>query len=275
MRIAFLGPVGTHTEEALLRARDTAGDELLPYPTVMDVLHAVKDGGADKGIVPIENSVEGSVAATLDFLAFESDLLIEQEVLHRIKHGLIGFSDTVLKDVDTVISHPQAAAQCRMFLRRTFGTDETIAANSTADAVRRVAESGSRTSVAIGTSLAARLHGLAILLETIADTEDNVTRFVIVGHEPAPKTGYDKTSLVCFIHHDRPGSLLGILQEFSYRYINLTKIVSRPTKKNLGDYCFFIDLEGHITDPIVDDAIRCLACKLPQVKVLGSYSREA
>jgi len=271
-KVGFLGPRGTFTEEALLSVMQVDLEELVPFPTERDVIRAVDESRVTKGIVPIENSIEGSVNSTLDTLAFEADSTIEREVIISTKHNLIGRKGTNIPDVSTVISHPQATAQCRRYLSKTLPGATIMAANSTAEAVKKVAE-GSPDMVAIGTGLAARLYDLEVLESDIEDFKDNKTRFVIVGKESPPRSGSDKTSLVCFIYEDRPGSLLQILQEFSYRYINLTKIQSRPTKKGLGDYCFWIDMEGHLDDEPVASAIKCLKCKIRDVKVLGSYPR--
>ncbi|MDI6891669.1 MAG: prephenate dehydratase [Actinomycetota bacterium] len=272
IRIGYLGPQGTFTEEALLSAIPLEGKELVSYSTEQEVIYAVERKEADKGIVPIENSIEGSVNVTLDMLTFEASLLIEREIITPIRHYLISSPGMSLKDVSLLISHPQATAQCRGYLAGNLPNIPVVAANSTAEAVKRAAEEG-RTVAAIGTRLAAELNGLVILDSDIQDFKDNKTRFVIVGREAAPRTGNDKTSMVCFIYEDRPGSLLQILQEFAYRYINLTKIQSRPTKKALGDYCFWIDMEGHLEDEAIASAIKCLRCKLRDVKVLGSYPK--
>jgi len=271
-KVGFLGPRGTFTEEALLSVMQVELDDLVPFPTERDVIRAVDESKVEKGIVPIENSIEGSVNSTLDTLAFEANSTIEKEVIISTKHNLIGRKGTNIADISTVISHPQATAQCRRYLSKVLPGATIMAANSTAEAVKKVTE-GSPDTAAIGTSLAARLYDLEVLESDIEDFKDNKTRFVIVGKEPPPRSGSDKTSLVCFIYEDRPGSLLQILQEFSYRYINLTKIQSRPTKKGLGDYCFWIDMEGHLDDEPIASAIKCLKCKIRDVKVLGSYPR--
>jgi len=178
---------------------------------------------------------------------------------------------TALRDVRTVLSYPHAAAQCRQWLSRKTPKATFVAANSTADAAATVARSKRTDQAAIGNSLAAKLYGLKALASDIEDHPGNETRFVLVGHGiPAP-TGHDKTSIVCFQRADRPGSLLAMLQEFAARRVNLTKLESRPTKQNLGDYCFFIDLEGHIADELVADCLRTLAAKVAYVKYLGSY----
>ena len=271
-KVAFLGPHGTFTEEAFLSVSGGDSSDLVPFPTERDVIRAVDKGKTERGIVPIENSIEGSVNSTLDTLAFEAESTIQKEIVISTRHNLIGKKGLKLDQITTVISHPQAMAQCRKYLSRHLPKATVLAANSTAEAVKKVSE-GSSDRAAIGTSLAAKLYDLEVLASDIEDFKDNKTRFIIVGKEPVARTGNDKTSLVCFIFEDRPGSLLQILQEFAYRYINLTKIQSRPTKKGLGDYCFWIDLEGHAEDENIASAIKCLKCKLRTVKVLGSYPR--
>ncbi|MEW6189598.1 MAG: prephenate dehydratase [Actinomycetota bacterium] len=272
VKMGYLGPQGTFTEEALLSAIQVDEKDLVPYPTEQEVIFAVDRGEVDKGIVPIENSIEGSVNVTLDTLTFGANLVIEREIIVPVRHNLIARPRVKLKDISLVISHPQATAQCRNYLVKNLPNVPVIAANSTAEAVKKVAEQeGSM--AAIGTHLAARIYNLNILESDIQDFKDNKTRFVLVGKDPAPRTGNDKTSVVCFIYEDRPGSLLQILQEFAYRYINLTKIQSRPTKKALGDYCFWIDMEGHLEDEVIASALKCLKCKIRDVKILGSYPR--
>ncbi len=272
-RIGFLGPQGTFTEEALLSNFDIKEKELVSCPTEQEVISAVEKGEVNLGIVPIENSIEGVVNATLDTLTFEANLLIEQEIIAPVHHNLIAHKGTKLKDIKMIISHPQATAQCRKYLAKKLPNVVVEAANSTAESVKKVAERGNHKAAAIGTKLAAELYGLEVIDTNIEDFKGNQTRFVIVGRKPVERTGKDKTSIVCFIYQDRPGSLLQILQEFAYRNINLTKIQSRPTKKALGEYCFWIDMEGHIKDEAVASAIKCLKCKIREVKILGSYPR--
>ena len=271
--IGFLGPPGTFTEEALRSSTDIEGMDLVPFASIQEVIAAVERRDTDTGIVAIENSIEGSVNTTLDMLAFEANLLIAKESICAVSHSLIGLRGAKKDQAKTIISHPQATAQCRGYIMREFPGINIEAANSTADAVRIVADRGGKETLAIGTSLAAKLYGLRVLEKKIQDFADNETRFVVVGHEMSPRTGHDKTSIVCFIHEDRPGTLLQILQEFAFRSINLTKIQSRPTRKALGEYCFFLDVEGHIEDTDVSEALKCLRCKIRQVKVLGSYKR--
>ena len=273
MRIGFLGPAGTFTEEALRAEVPVDSNQLVPGNSIAEVLSAAQRGDTDKGIVAIENSIEGSVNTTLDMLAFEVDLLIEKEIIRPISHNLIGHEGTRAGELGRIISHPQATAQCRNYLSREYPKAKVEAANSTAEAVSMVAAQSQRDVAAIGTVLAAKLYGLQVLQRNIQDFEDNRTRFILVGREKVPRSGFDKTSIVCFIYEDRPGSLSEILQEFAARNINLTKIQSRPTRKALGDYCFFLDLEGHIEDEPVSAALDSLGSKLRHVKFLGSYPR--
>lgn len=272
MKIAYLGPRGSNAEEALLANVDVAEEYTVPRATIEDVFRAVESGDADQGIVPIENSIEGSVNATLDILAFETELFIEREIIWPVRHQLIAHpSIGDLSDISVLTSHPQALGQCRQWVEAHLAGVPTQAANSTAEAVQRaVAEPGV---AAIGTKLAAKIYGGRILPEEIEDSRENHTRFILVGREPMPPSGRDKTSVVCFIYEDRPGMLLQILSEFAFRSINLAKIQSRPTKKQLGSYFFWVDLEGHREDREVADALRFLEMRLRRLKVLGSYPR--
>jgi prephenate dehydratase len=275
VKIAYLGPEGTFTEEALLSLDVARGADLIPKTSVPDIVRAVTDGEADNGLIPIENSIEGSVNVTLDALAFGSDAVqIEAEVVRPIRHSLLVRAGTKLDAIKAVVSHPHATAQCREFLQKNLPNAAVRAANSTAEAAQLVSERGPvEPWAAIGTALAAKLYDLEVLEQDIEDRMENSTRFVLIGRARTAPTGSDKTSLVCFIEKDRPGSLLAILHEFSDRQINLTKLESRPTKERLGEYCFFIDMEGHAGEPPVSYAIDSLRTKVLDVKVLGSYPR--
>jgi prephenate dehydratase len=272
LRVGYLGPQGTFSEQALLNQADLVQGELVAMPTIADVLLAVGRGDVDLGLVPIENAIEGTVNVTLDMLALETDLLIQREVVLRVQLDLLAVPGASLDDITRVVSFPHAYAQCRAFLKANLPNAQVEAANSTAQAAAEVAADGDRHVAAIGTALAGKVYGLDILAEDVEDHPENETRFVVVAPEgiPAP-TGHDKTSIVVFQSADRPGSLLGILQEFAARAINLTKLESRPTKRGLGDYCFIIDLEGHISDELVADCLRDLRSKQADVKFLGSY----
>ncbi len=268
--IGYLGPRGTFTHEALEAGLSGEYDEEIPYPTVPDVLFAVQSGDVEAGIVPIENSIEGSVNVTLDTLAFETDLVIERELLLPIRHRLVARPGVRREDITGIISHPQATSQCRRFLSRWFPGTPVSAANSTAEAALTVSRS-EEPLAAISNELAATTYGLAILDSDLEDFKGNTTRFVVAGKNKAAPTGRDKTSIVCFIRENRPGSLLEILQEFASRGINLTRIESRPTKKVMGEYYFFMDVEGHVAEPRVAEAIGSLAGRLRELKLLGSY----
>jgi prephenate dehydratase len=276
LRIGFLGPQGTFTEEALYTQPDYAAAELVMLNSLADVLESVQEGQVDLGFVPIENAIEGTVRDTLDSLVFENDLLIQREVVLDIHLHLMAPRGVKLGDIQRVASIPVATAQCRRFLVGKLPTAETVATNSTADAARMLGEgdpllTGVPTA-AIAPRLAASLYGLEILVEDVEDHPENQTRFVSVARRgiPAP-SGHDRTSIACFQSADHPGSLYGILGQFAARNINLTKLESRPTKKALGDYCFIVDLEGHIDDEVIADCLRDLHAELAGVKYLGSY----
>ena len=271
-RIAFLGPPGTFTEEALLTQADLRDSELIPMRSMPDVLAATDDGEVDLGFVALENSIEGTVNVTLDTLIFGPELLIQREVVLPVSLNLLAPPGTTLADVRRVVSFPHASAQCREWFARNAPGVEFVASNSTAEAVQEVGKQRPPATAAVGTALAAELYGLDVLAADIADHADNATRFVLVARSGIPEpTGHDKTSVVCFQRANRPGSLHAILGQFSARSINLTKLESRPTKRGLGDYCFIIDLEGHVDDEVVADCLRDLHAQLPQLKFLGSY----
>ena len=236
------------------------------------VLNAVEAGELDLGFAAIENSIEGTVNATIDTLAFSSQLLIQREVVIPISMQLLASPAASLDSIKTVVSFPHAIAQCRGWLAQHLPHAEHSAANSTADAVELVAAAADPTVAAIGNRLAGEIYQLHELATDIEDSEDNETRFVTVARQGVPKiTGNDKTSIVIFQRDDRPGSLLSILQEFSARQINLSKLESRPTKQGLGNYCFIMDLYGHISDEVVADALKNIMAKQAEVKFLGSY----
>lgn len=273
-RIAFLGPPGTFGEEALLTQADLADGsaELVAMASHADVLAAAAGGDVELGFVGLENSIEGSVRTVLDQLVFEVDVLIQREVVLPITQNLLAHPGVTLADVRRVVSFPDALEQCREFFGRALAGVELVAANSTAEAVRIVADERPAATAALGTALAAKLYGLDVLAAGIEDHPENSTRFVLVRRDGVPPpTGHDKTSIVLFQQADRPGNLHLIAAQFAAREINLTKFESRPTKKSLGDYCFIIDFEGHLADEIVADCLRNLRADVGQVKFLGSY----
>ena len=272
-RIGFLGPIGTFTEQALTSQADLRACVRVPYRTMPDVLDAVDSGELDYGFLPIENSIEGSVNLSQDELAFNHSLLIQREVVLDIEHCLVGASGTAMADITLVLSHPVATAQCHAFLRRVLPQADIHEASSTAEAARLVAAERHPGVVAIAPRIAADALGLTLLAEDIGDYRHNQTRFVLVAREgvPAP-TGNDRTALVVYQRADEPGSLISILQEFAARRINLSNLLSRPTKDGgLGDYCFIIYADGHIGEELMADTVRALHAKQSAVKFLGSY----
>lgn len=270
--MAYLGPPGTFTEEALLTQPDLAAAKHKLCRSIPEVLESAAEGQVDLGFTAIENSIEGTVNVALDALIFEHDLLIQREVVIDVRLHLLGLAGASLETIQRVISFPVATAQCRRYLTDNLPHAEEVAANSTAAAARDLSISKDAESAAIGTILSQHIYGLELLATDIEDHPENQTRFVAVSHTgvPAP-TGHDKTSIVVFQRADRSGSLMGILAEFAARSINLTKLESRPTKKALGDYCFLIDLEGHVADQLVADCLTSIVAKHGEVKFLGSY----
>jgi prephenate dehydratase len=268
--VAFLGPRGTFSEEALLARPELARSQHLPVRSIPEVFAAVDRGDAEIGIVPIENAIEGAVNVTLDTLGFESGLLIQDEVVVNVAMHLCARPGVELGAVKTVASIPIAAAQCREWLAQKLPDAQLAASNSTAEAAQTVARSKSKTQAAITNRLAAEIYGLDVLASDIEDHPENQTRFVVLGRGVPAPTGHDRTSIVVFQSQDRPGSLLDILAEFAARAVNLTKLESRPLKRGLGHYCFFMDCEGHVAEGPVGDVLLSLQAK-HSVKFLGSY----
>jgi prephenate dehydratase len=276
LKIGYLGPTGTFTEQALNSQMDLASADHVPFRTVPDVLDAVQAGEVKLGVVPIENSIEGMVNFTQDALVFDYDLFIQREIVLDIRHSLLGASGTRLSEIGVLASIPVATAQCHAWLRRELRNVSVLPASSTAEAARMVGErvaAGDTSWAAIAPASAAKPHGLSILAEQIADHESNQTRFVVVGRDTVPpRSGHDRTAIVVYQRADEPGSLISILQEFAARRINLSHLSSRPTKHGgLGDYCFIIYADGHIEDELLADALRELRAKQGTVKFLGSY----
>lgn len=271
--VAYLGPEGTFTETAarMLGLGDDAGS-MLACRDVLEVFRAVERGDASRGVVPIENTLEGSVTATLDALAFETELLIHGELELPVNLVLAAAPGTTLDTLTSVHSHVVALGSSRRWLAANLPDVEQLPSASTARAAQEVAGLGAE-HAAIVNPLAAERYGLEVLAEGLADRTGNMTRFVVVGdHVPAP-TGWDKTSLVVFIDTNRPGALLQLLEVFAARELNLTKIESRPTKTELGEYCFFVDVEGHLSDERVGDALATVKRTQRDVRLLGSYRR--
>jgi prephenate dehydratase len=273
-RIAYLGPAGTFTEDALGRALGSERFEPLVASTIYDAILAVEKGDAERAFVPFENSIEGAVRSTLDTLAFEVEqVTIVGEFDYPVRVSLIAREELELARVTAVLSHPQASAQCGRFLREQLPGAELRATPSTADAVRAVSES-EEPWAALGANGAAKVYGCVALRDGVEDTEENVTRFVWIaptGTEPVGEGPWKTTLVFSELGEDHPGALVEALLEFSRRDVNLTRIESRPRRQGLGSYMFFVDLEGRDTDPAVSEAIEGLRGKAESVRLLGSY----
>lgn len=271
-KVGYLGPRGTFTEQALLSQPDLAAAEHHPIGSIPDALHALVSGAADLAFVPIENGIEGAVNVTQDTLTFDIDVIIQREIVLDIQFNLLALPGSSLDEIHTVLSYPVALAQCRRFLRERLPDATVDVAGSTADAARRIGEGQLRGVAAISSPLAADLYSLEPVAEAVEDHTGNQTRFLLLAREGiAPATGHDKTSVVVYQRANQPGSLLAILQEFAARSINLMRLESRPTRQGLGDYCFVLDMEGHVESELVGDCLRELKMTQGDVKFLGSY----
>ncbi|MER5638358.1 prephenate dehydratase [Kitasatospora sp. NPDC002227] len=272
-RYTYLGPAGTFTEAALRTLPEAATRELVPLASVPAALDAVRAGEASGAFVPVENSVEGAVTATSDELAAGAPLMIYREVLLPIAFALLVRPGTTLADVKTVTSHPVAQPQVRKWISANLPDSRWESAASNADGARLVQEG--RFDGAFAGEFAAPLYGLEVLEADIHDAANATTRFVLVGRpgRVSSPTGRDKTSMVVWLPDDHPGALLELLQEFAVRGINLMRIESRPTGEGIGQYCFLIDCEGHLSERRVSDALMGLKRICPQVRFLGSYPR--
>ena len=269
---AYLGPSGTFTEQAL-RKITTDKDVITPYANVTAALDAVRNGKADKAFVPIENSVEGVVARTLDELAVGEPLVVTAETTLPVTFSLMVLPENYGKPINKIATHPHAESQCRTYVAQNLPGAEVIEASSTAAAAKGLLEKVY--DAAIASEIAAENYGLKIVARDIGDNQGAVTRFVVVekpGITPAP-TGNDRTSLATFIDNDHAGALLEILTEFAKHQVNLTFIQSRPTGRQLGHYHFIIDVEGHIADPKVEAAIAGVKSVCDEIRFLGSYPR--
>jgi len=284
MRIGYFGPEGTYTQEAMLSSVGALGVEVeeVPLPTIYDTVMAVHDGVVQRGLVPIENSMEGSVNATLDALAHETDSVeIVGEVVMPIRHCLITRTNLALQEIETVVSHPQANAQCARFVRQSLPQARVIAGSSTAEAVRIVAAHDGPWA-ALGNRTAAQRYGCVVLADGVEDVAGNETRFVWLARagaadRPAASAGDGdgatfKTAIVFWgAGTERPGWLVACLSAFAERGVNLTRIESRPRRQGLGSYMFFVDLEGRVGDPHVQDGLAGVREHAEVVRVIGSF----
>lgn len=272
IRVAVL-PEGSVSDEAIRHLLRGLEYELVYYKLITDVCLSTANGDTDFCVVPIENTIEGSVSAHLDFMIHDMDLPIQAEWVFPPKQNLIGFPGTDLATVQKVVSHQVAIAQCREFLKAKLPDAEKEVVSSTVEGVRQVRQSDDPTWVGIGTELAAQLHGLDVLASDIGDHDNNMTRFLLVGPNPLAgiPTGVQKTSILITLPEDYPGALHQVLSAFAWRRINLTRIESRPTRKQLGNYYFYIDIEESMDSVLLRGAlheIEAIGCEL---RVLGSY----
>lgn len=279
MRVAYLGPAGTFTEDALIAAGAGAEVQPVAVPTVYEAIMAVAEERAELALVPFENSIEGSVRATLDALAFDGEsVTIVGERDHPISHSLIAREQVPLESIEVVLSHPHANAQCAHFVRRELPAAEVRAVASTADAVRLVQQASTERWAALGAASAATIYDCVVLRAGVEDEPDNITRFVWIapaGARPSGAGPWRTTLVFSELGADHPGALVEALTEFSRREVNLTRIESRPLRRGLGRYMFFVDLDGADDEPRVTDAIHGLRSKAETVRILGSYPVES
>ncbi len=270
MKLAYLGPEGTYSEQAALEHGAPA--LLVPFGSIPAAVRAVEEGAADEAVVPIENSLEGVVTQTADLLIHHTRLRIAKEIVLAIHHCLLLQPGVARGEVRVVYSHPQALAQCRGFLARHLPRAEPVASLSTAGAVRDM-QTSERPAAAISSRRAAEIFGAAVADYDVEDEHTNKTRFVVLAPRGTPRSGRDKTS-VCFdFNEDAPGTLHGALGELASRGINMIKIESRPDRRSLGRYIFLIDMEGHREDRIVREALERIRARASMFKVLGAYPR--
>lgn len=269
VKYGYLGPKGTYSEEALELFLKGDSTDCVDYPSIDRVTRAVADGEISQGIVPFENSIEGTVNITIDSLTADKTLKIVGEVILPIKHHLMVKRNVSKDNIELIVSHPQAIAQCRRYINQNYPSAEVKEVNSTAEAAFMVSKGEGRIA-AIGNERAAKNYDLEVIGCDIQDCQDNQTRFVIVSKEEGPKPLQAKTSLIVSIT-DRPGGLYQILREFALANINLTRIESRPAKTNLGDYLFYIDFLGAIDDPAVEKCLDTIQDIAASLRILGSY----
>lgn len=272
MRVAYLGPPGTFSEEAASRCE--LAREAVPYPSFAEAYGALRRGEVDGAILPVENSIEGSVGATLDLMVHDPGPLVRRELLLPVRQHLLGRAGTRLTGVTRVLSHPQPLGQCSHYLHEKLPGAVLEPTLSTADAARKIAE-GYPGAVSIGGQAAAVRYGLEVLEENIQDVDENVTRFLLLAQADEAPTGKDRTSMAFTMDRDRPGGLHEVLGELANRGINLSRLESRPMKQALGHYVFFVDFEGHRLDPECAEALERVRTKVHRLLLFGSYPRAA
>lgn len=269
-RIGYLGPEGTYTEEAALKYCNGSKGVMVPFSTIDGVVEGVEGGLIDVGVVPIENSLEGAVTVTLDVLAGDTEVKIFQEILCPIKHSLMVPKGQRKDEIKEIYSHPQALAQCRISIQRLMPGAIIKTTLSTAEGAL-IASKGNGIA-AIASPRAAEIYGLEIISYDIQDEVKNITRFLVLAKDDNAPTGRDKTSLVLGLE-ERPGTLCSLLNVLAKHDINLTKIESRPMRGEIGRYKFFLDLEGHRLDGVVERALKEAQGVTTFMKILGSYPR--
>jgi Prephenate dehydratase len=270
MKIGYLGPEGTFTHQAALKyTKRLENFELVAFPVITDVLQAVENGYVDQGVVPFENSIEGTVTFTIDSLIFDVDVVIEAEIINPIRHNLVAKKGTKAKDLVKILSHPQALAQCKKYLEAKFKNVEKIQFGSTAGAAKTISENTEAWG-AICTADAAEAFGLEILEEDIQDENHNKTRFLVVSKKYDANPKYEGKTSIVFSTEDKPGELYKILDIISIWDLNMTKIESRPMKNELGKYVFYVDMESSNAADI-RDAIKMIERKTAFFKYLGTY----
>jgi prephenate dehydratase len=266
--IAYLGPAGTWSETAALLYGES-GAELLSLASMPAVVSAIETGLAEVGVLPVENSLEGAVPATLDVLIHETELQIAAEVVVPIRHMLVANPGAGLADIAVLHVHPQSLGQCRRFVERVLPKVTTVAALSNTAAVEELLNDPR--GAAITTPRATEIYPVQVLAHDIQDEHTNQTRFIVLAASDSPPTGQDKTSLCFSVQQNTPGSLVKALQIFAAKGINLAKLESRPARERLGQYIFLCDLEGHHDEPRVAEALEELAAQADWIKIFGSY----
>jgi prephenate dehydratase len=272
MRVAYLGPAGTFSEEAVARCELARDAERVPCRSIAEAYEALASGAVELAVLPVENSIEGSVGTTLDLLVHRPGPRIRRELALRVHQHLLAPPGLRLEDVRRVLSHPQPFGQCARFLHERLPDAALEPRLSTADAAREVA-AGAPGAAAIGSRLAAERNGLALLAEDIQDSDENVTRFVLLAAEDEAPTGRDRTSVAFTLDRDRPGGLHEVMGELARRGLNLSKVESRPMKSALGHYVFFVDFEAHRADPEAAAALSGVRQRVDRLLVFGSYPR--
>ena len=267
MELGYLGPIGSYSYTAAINYNSRA--TLVGMKTFREIIRAVEEGKIERGILPIENSIEGAVTQVMDNLMETHLAKIQDEIILRVQHNLFSVGESI-NDLKYVYSHPQALDQCREFFARELPDVILTPCESTSNACRIVSEKGKEYG-AVGNTLAGEQNGLNVLCKNIQDSSNNQTRFVVIGRGETLSTGNDKTSIMFSFYNDFPGSLYSILKEFADEKINLSRIESRPAKTEIGRYTFYVDFNGHQDDPKCKKVLERIEISLQKLKIFGSY----